>query len=121
MNFVDLLEVLIILVARESVSTRVRFAQARQHITIHNVSASYQGANPENKFELALKNLLQMHSRASVALCGRAGSGKSSLVLLLLRPPDPLEQYDSSLHIDDLELTKVARETVHKHILTRGH
>ncbi|KAG9253072.1 ABC transporter [Emericellopsis atlantica] len=88
------------------------------NIKIENVSASYKGSSSENKDELALKSLtMDIRAGERVALCGRTGSGKSSLVLLLLRLLDPMEQSNSSITVDDLELTSVARETVRKHVI----
>ncbi|KXX77725.1 Canalicular multispecific organic anion transporter 1 [Madurella mycetomatis] len=62
-------------------------------IQINGVSASYMNGddNQDGTGTLALDNLrLDISPGEKVAICGRSGSGKSSLILLLLRLLDPL-------------------------------
>ncbi len=56
-------------------------------VVMEDVSASYNRADPQ---PLLSNLLLVIHSREKVALCGRTGSGKSSVLALLLRLLDPL-------------------------------
>lgn len=52
-----------------------------------------------------------------VAICGRSGSGKSSLLLLLLRLLDPISSPASTIEIDSLPLTKIHRSTLRQRII----
>ncbi|KAK3898910.1 hypothetical protein C8A05DRAFT_37494 [Staphylotrichum tortipilum] len=97
-------------------------------IEINGVSASYNDDDPEH---LALDDLhLSIASGEKVAICGRSGSGKSSLLLLLLRLLDPLppkqtqsptdtakETPEQSLTIDALPLTSLSRPHLRQSLL----
>jgi len=66
-----------------------------------NVSARY------NDTELALKSInLKIEPGEKVGICGRTGSGKSSLLMTLLRL---LDFNEGEIFIDDLPLSKIPR------------
>lgn len=68
---------------------------------------------------LALKNLnVVIRPGEKVAICGRSGSGKSSVISLLLRLLDPLPSCAESISIDDTPLHLVNRTTLRERILT---
>ncbi|RFU76622.1 abc transporter [Trichoderma arundinaceum] len=52
-----------------------------------------------------------------VAICGRSGSGKSSLLLLLLRLLDPLPGCTDSIAIDGILLSQVNRFTLRQRVI----
>lgn len=68
---------------------------------------------------MALKNLsLEIHPGEKVAICGRTGSGKSSIISLLLRLLDPLPSCaDDGILIDDTPLRLVDRTTLRERVL----
>ncbi|CCF34126.1 ABC transporter [Colletotrichum higginsianum] len=79
-------------------------------VEIKTVSASYT--------HLALQNLtLTIEPGQKVALCGRTGSGKSSLVLLLLRLLDPLPSCSGHINIDGVSLHTVDRVTLRQRVI----
>ncbi|KAH7271040.1 P-loop containing nucleoside triphosphate hydrolase protein [Fusarium solani] len=95
------------------------------NIEINDVSASYE---PESLNEdrvvigsppkLALSNLkLSITPGQKVAICGRTGSGKSTMILLLLRLLDPLQSCSRNMEIDDIPLHKIDRSTLRKRII----
>ncbi|KAL2131166.1 hypothetical protein VTI74DRAFT_5453 [Chaetomium olivicolor] len=102
-------------------------------IELKGVSATYgepdaDGTSTPNR--LALDNLhLTIAPGEKVAICGRSGSGKSSLLLLLLRLLDPLSTPPSSpptekspttntlLTIDGLPLCKLRRSTLRQRLI----
>ncbi|KAK4202032.1 putative multidrug resistance-associated protein [Triangularia verruculosa] len=97
---------------------------SKGEIKIEGVSASYSGQDEshtkpnEEAQNLALKDLnLHINSGEKVAICGRSGSGKSSLILLLLRLLDPTPSPNSSIEIDSLTLTKIHRSTLRQRII----
>ncbi|KAH7175419.1 P-loop containing nucleoside triphosphate hydrolase protein [Dactylonectria macrodidyma] len=94
-------------------------------IDIKEVSASYGSecesesgqvsASPPN---LVVRDLtLTILPRQKVAICGRTGSGKSSLILLLLRLLDPLPSCDRNMEIDGTPLNRIDRTTLRKRII----
>nr|XP_036577471.1 ABC multidrug transporter [Colletotrichum truncatum]KAF6784469.1 ABC multidrug transporter [Colletotrichum truncatum] len=94
----------------------------RGAIEIKAVSASYDAprdaedaASPNN---LALRDLnLTINPGETVAVCGRTGSGKSSLVLLLLRLLDPMPDSTGGITIDSVSVDKVNRDALRKRII----
>ncbi|KAI0879864.1 P-loop containing nucleoside triphosphate hydrolase protein [Annulohypoxylon maeteangense] len=104
----------------------------RGSIRIDGVSASYvddhqksfkgpttsrnTGAKSQH---FALKDLnLTIASGEKVAICGRSGSGKSSVILLLLRLLDPAASCAENIFIDDVPLHKVNRAVLRQRIIT---
>ncbi|KAF5644186.1 multidrug resistance [Fusarium tjaetaba] len=90
-------------------------------IQIQKVSASYESPNSEQQeasSSLALCDLeLDILPGQKVAICGRTGSGKSTLILLLLRLIDPLPSCDSNMKIDDIYLHQIDRATLRKRVI----
>lgn len=60
-----------------------------------------------------------MHIRPGerVAVVGRTGSGKSSLILLLLRLLNPVPEHTEGITIDGIPLYRVNRETLRQRII----
>ncbi|KAL0930703.1 ABC transporter [Colletotrichum truncatum] len=96
--------------------------------TIHvsAVSASYEetqvlhGLANENKLpsDVALRDInLSIRSGEKVAICGRTGSGKSSIVLLLLRLLEIIPGRDGKITVDSLPIEKVDREILRSRII----
>ncbi|KAM5346374.1 hypothetical protein ACJ41O_009379 [Fusarium nematophilum] len=94
-------------------------------IDINDVSASYGSdsgdqdegvvASPSN---LALRNLrLSILPGQKVAVCGRTGSGKSTLILLLLRLLDPLPWCSQNMEIDGIASHRIDRVTLRRRII----
>ncbi|KAF6816591.1 ABC transporter [Colletotrichum plurivorum] len=98
-------------------------------IEVKGVSASYRPqslsnnrdgdyAKLESRDDLALRNLtLSIEPGQKVALCGRTGSGKSSVVLLLLRLLDPLPSSTTNMFIDGHPLHAVDRDTLRRRLI----
>ncbi|KPM39618.1 ATP-binding cassette transporter abc3 [Neonectria ditissima] len=94
-------------------------------IEIKDVSASYESepdsqegltvASPSN---LVIRNLtLSILPKQKVAICGRTGSGKSTLILLLLRLLDPLPSCSGNMEIDGTPLNRIDRSTLRNRII----
>ncbi|RMJ01454.1 hypothetical protein CDV36_015802 [Fusarium kuroshium] len=95
------------------------------NIEIKGVSASYNGESDTASSEsesastnLALDNItISIKPGQKVALCGRTGSGKSSIILLLLRLLDPLSNQSQNIVIDGLPYDRVDRSTLRRRII----
>ncbi|KAH7329994.1 putative ATP-binding cassette transporter [Rhexocercosporidium sp. MPI-PUGE-AT-0058] len=75
-------------------------------IEIKNVSASYTSDD-----NLVIRNLnMSIQPGEKIGICGRSGSGKSSLITTLFRMLEVTE--DSSVTIDGIDITKLPRECV---------
>jgi ATP-binding cassette subfamily C (CFTR/MRP) protein 1 len=95
-------------------------------IYIRDVSASYESgpdsqadgqvaASPSN---LVIRNLtLSILPGEKVAICGRTGSGKSTLILLLLRLLDPLPSCNGNMELDGTPFHLIDRATLRKRII----
>ncbi|KAF7548170.1 hypothetical protein G7Z17_g7235 [Cylindrodendrum hubeiense] len=91
-------------------------------IHFNRVSASYSdvvNSSDDVQVSLALKDLtLVIEPGQKVALCGRTGSGKSSLILLLLRLLDPLPTSPKdAISIDGLPLQDIGRSVLCQRII----
>ncbi|THC98398.1 hypothetical protein EYZ11_002117 [Aspergillus tanneri] len=82
----------------------------RGHIEFQNVTARYEGSsNP------VIKNLnLVIRNEEKIALCGRSGSGKSSLVSALFRH---LHLSEGAIVIDGIDIDTVPRETLYTRLV----
>lgn len=82
---------------------------AQGSIEFRNVSASYDGTRK------VLKDLnLSIQPGEKVAICGRTGSGKSSLVLAIFRM---VELHGGTIHIDGVDITTIPRREVRSRII----
>jgi ABC-type multidrug transport system fused ATPase/permease subunit len=67
---------------------------------------------------LALKDVsLTIDSGKKIAICGRTGSGKSSLIALFLKLLDPTSATSANISIDALPLQKIERSTLRQRLL----
>ena len=82
---------------------------SRGAIEFQDLSATYDGARK------VLKNLdLSIKAGEKVAICGRTGSGKSSLTMAIFRM---LELKSGSIKIDDVDISKISRNEVRSRII----
>ena len=58
-----------------------------------------------------------IRSSEKIAICGRTGSGKSSLIALLLKLLDPISETAANAVIDDLPLHRIDRPSLRERIL----
>ncbi|KAL8873711.1 MAG: hypothetical protein Q9174_000858, partial [Haloplaca sp. 1 TL-2023] len=78
-------------------------------IDFHDVDASYDGANN------VLKGLtLSIQAGEKVGICGRTGSGKSSLVMAIFRM---IEMRAGSITIDGVDISTISRTEVRSRII----
>ncbi|KAK4069531.1 uncharacterized protein Triagg1_6955 [Trichoderma aggressivum f. europaeum] len=98
----------------------------RGAVDIQDVSASYsvpvQPTESENSgidpADLVLKNInMSTAPGEKIAICGRSGSGKSSLFLLLLRLFDPLAGSADGITIDGIPLRRVKRSSLRERVI----
>ncbi|KAI1054390.1 hypothetical protein LB506_010541 [Fusarium annulatum] len=92
----------------------------RGSVELNNVSASYQiESSSDGEPDLALDNVcLSIKPGEKVAICGRTGSGKSSLVSLLLKLLDPLPDIPNEcLSIDGLPLNRLDRDALRQRVI----
>ncbi|XXG95509.1 hypothetical protein Hte_001773 [Hypoxylon texense] len=90
----------------------------RGEIVLKGVSATYGAEEPTETPTLALKNVqLQIRPGEKVAICGRTGSGKSSLVALLLKLLDPLDDTPDRVYIDNTSLRRLNRSLLRQRII----
>ncbi|KAM0306073.1 hypothetical protein ACHAO8_010900 [Botrytis cinerea] len=79
-------------------------------IEICDLNARYTGAN------MALSNFtISIRPGEKIGLCGRSGSGKSSLLSILLRLLEPL---NGSIIIDGVDLTCIDHKTIRERLLS---
>ncbi|KAI1735611.1 putative ABC multidrug transporter [Xylaria scruposa] len=92
----------------------------RGEILLEDVSASYLSEEEEiTASALALKSIsLRVRSGEKIAICGRTGSGKSSIIALLLKLLEPLATEPYCLKIDNAPLTRLDRVTLRQRIIS---
>ncbi|KAJ5526984.1 ABC multidrug transporter [Penicillium frequentans] len=90
-------------------------------VELKGVSARYGTLEEaDNQSPLALKNIrLSIHPGEKVAICGRTGSGKSSLLALLLKFLDPLPNTtgDPAILIGNIPLNRIHRSTLRQRLI----
>ncbi|KAK1838251.1 ABC multidrug transporter [Colletotrichum chrysophilum] len=93
-------------------------------IILKGVSASYSEYQEKSPHvdgipaTLALKDLtFSVQPGQKVAVCGRTGSGKSSLILLLLRLLDPLSSCSQNIKMDNIPCHRIDRATLRRRII----
>lgn len=75
--------------------------------------------NSENEKKLALRDIhLTIRSGEKVAVCGRTGSGKSSLIALLLKLLDPTSVTVDNIIIDNTPLRSINRVALRQRIIS---
>ncbi|KAI8961197.1 putative ABC multidrug transporter [Daldinia sp. FL1419] len=90
----------------------------RGNISLKGVSASYSTENAAELPDLALKNIqLEILPGEKVAVCGRTGSGKSSLIALLMKLLNPANDTYDRISIDNTSLHRVDRVTLRQRII----
>ncbi|KAK4168264.1 P-loop containing nucleoside triphosphate hydrolase protein, partial [Cladorrhinum sp. PSN259] len=80
-------------------------------IEFRNVSASYSPKLPPAVYDISLR----IAPGTKVAICGRSGSGKSSLIATLLRC---LDLNSGSVIIDAQDISRISRDAYRKRIMT---
>ncbi|PWY89950.1 putative ABC multidrug transporter [Aspergillus heteromorphus CBS 117.55] len=89
-------------------------------VELKGVSAQYNAEDdqPSDEPNLALRNIhLKIKSGEKVAICGRTGSGKSSLIALLLKLLDPLSSTAESAFIDNTPIHRINRSALRERII----
>ncbi|EHK21095.1 uncharacterized protein TRIVIDRAFT_192417 [Trichoderma virens Gv29-8] len=96
-------------------------------VELTHVSASYSSddamdlassESSQRTVDLVLHDLsLSIPPRQKIAVCGRTGSGKSTLMLLLLRLIDPLNNTSETIMIDQVPLCQVKRGTLRQRVI----
>ncbi|RYP55071.1 hypothetical protein DL769_010249 [Monosporascus sp. CRB-8-3] len=88
-------------------------------VELKGVSASYDAEDQaDGTPNLALRDIdLTINSGEKVAICGRTGSGKSSLVALLLKLLDPLAETAGNAVIDNTPLRRIDRSALRQRII----
>ncbi|RYP79912.1 hypothetical protein DL770_006451 [Monosporascus sp. CRB-9-2] len=83
-------------------------------VELKGVSASYGPTAPS----LGLRDIdLTINSDETAAICGRTGSGQSSLIALLLRVLDPLAETAGNAVIDNMPLHRIDRPALRQRIV----
>ncbi|KAH7040858.1 P-loop containing nucleoside triphosphate hydrolase protein [Microdochium trichocladiopsis] len=91
----------------------------RGAITLDNVSASYGTDSPDETPNLALREVtLEIKPGEKVAICGRTGSGKSSLIALLLKLLDPTPETNDGVRIDGVDVATLDRQVLRQCIIS---
>jgi ABC-type multidrug transport system fused ATPase/permease subunit len=90
-------------------------------VELKGVSATYDSEEQKNSdgpLKLALRDIhLSIRAGEKVAICGRTGSGKSSLVALLLKLLDPLSSTAANVTIDGTPLHRINRSALRQRII----
>lgn len=86
----------------------------RGTIDIDSISASYKESHGTTSTQ-ALSNVrLQIQSGEKVAICGRTGSGKSSLLLALFRM---LDLNSGAIRIDDIDISTISHRKLRSRMI----
>jgi ABC-type multidrug transport system fused ATPase/permease subunit len=86
-------------------------------IVVHGISASYE-SSIEIERRLALADIrLVINPGEKVAICGRTGSGKSSLIAFFLKLIEPLPETAQNATIDDIPLRNLNRLALRQRII----
>ncbi|KAE8349019.1 P-loop containing nucleoside triphosphate hydrolase protein [Aspergillus coremiiformis] len=81
---------------------------SRGNIVFNSVSAEYRASEP------VLSNVcLSIQAGEKVGICGRTGSGKTSLIMSIFRM---VELSSGSIQIDDIDISKIPRQEVRSRI-----
>ncbi|UKZ89567.1 uncharacterized protein TrAFT101_004613 [Trichoderma asperellum] len=93
-----------------------------KHVSASYVSRVASSVSPpvssQPPVDLVLHDLsLSIPARQKIAVCGRTGSGKSTLMLLLLRLLDPLNNPSGILTIDHVPLSQIKRGMLRQRII----
>ncbi|TEY70433.1 hypothetical protein BOTCAL_0103g00160 [Botryotinia calthae] len=88
-------------------------------VELKGVSAGYDVEDTTDSTpNLALRNInLTIASGEKVAICGRTGSGKSSLIALLLKLLDPTQETAANAIIDNIPLRCINRDSLRQRII----
>ncbi|CAI7648203.1 unnamed protein product [Penicillium palitans] len=88
-------------------------------VELKGVSASYGAEDqPDSTSNLALRNInLTVKTGERVAICGRTGSGKSSLIALLLKLLNPTPDTAGNAIIDNTPLYRINRAALREQII----
>ncbi|PVI01957.1 putative ABC multidrug transporter [Periconia macrospinosa] len=88
-------------------------------VDLKGVSASYEEKiDGTSSPKLALRDIhLTISSGEKFAICGRTGSGKSSLIALLLKLFNPLPETAGNITIDDVPLCQLDRQALRERII----
>ena len=79
-------------------------------IEFQNLTASY------NQSQVAIQSInITIYPGQRVGICGRTGSGKSSLLSTIVRT---LDYTSGSIKIDGFDLSTIPRDTIRRHIIT---
>ncbi|ORY61431.1 putative ABC multidrug transporter [Pseudomassariella vexata] len=92
----------------------------RGDIELKGVSASYDTEDSQNDElpNLALRQInLTIAPGERIAICGRTGSGKSSILALLLKLLDPLSETPANVYINKVPLHRLDRPTLRRRII----
>ncbi|GKU21657.1 unnamed protein product [Fusarium langsethiae] len=89
-------------------------------IELNSISASYSegGTGGDESSFLALNDVvLSISPGEKVAICGRTGSGKSSLIALLLKLLEPTQDTALNTQIDGIGLHRIDRQALRRRII----
>ncbi|KAI3392009.1 hypothetical protein diail_6336 [Diaporthe ilicicola] len=88
-------------------------------VELKGVSAGYNVEDhADGTPNLALRDVhLTIKSGEKVAICGRTGSGKSSLIALLLKLLDPIQGTEANILLDDTPLHRLNRSELRQRII----